>query len=140
MDKKQQILRMLRETESYLSGQQISEALGVSRTAVWKIIGKLKEEGYPIEAVTNKGYRLLSVEDRDLLNREEIERRLETRWAGHPLVYSDETGSTNNDIFALSDQGFPQGTLALTGTQTAGKGRRGRLWISPPENAAPLRD
>ena len=133
MDKKQQILRMLRETESYLSGQQISEALGVSRTAVWKIIGKLKEEGYPIEAVTNKGYRLLSVEDRDLLNQEEIERRLETRWAGHPLVYSDETGSTNNDIFALSDQGFPQGTLALTGTQTAGKGRRGRLWISPPD-------
>ena len=62
MDKKQQILRMLRETESYLSGQQISEALGVSRTAVWKIIGKLKEDGYPIEAVTNKGYRLLSVE------------------------------------------------------------------------------
>ena len=45
MDKKQQILRMLRETEGYLSGQQISEALGVSRTAVWKIIGKLKEDG-----------------------------------------------------------------------------------------------
>ena len=133
MDKKQQILRKLKESRGYLSGQQLSEALGVSRTAVWKIIGKLKQDGYPIEAVTNKGYRLLSVEDRDIFNKEEVENRLRTRWAGHPLLYSEETGSTNNDIFALSDQGFPHGTLALTGTQTAGKGRRGRLWISPPD-------
>ena len=65
MDKKQQILRKLKESRGYLSGQQLSEALGVSRTAVWKIIRKLKQDGYPIEAVTNKGYRLLSVEDRD---------------------------------------------------------------------------
>ena len=133
MDKKQQILRKLKESQEYLSDQQLSEALGVFRTAVWKIIGKLKQEGYPIEAVTNKGYRLLSVEDRDIFNKEEVENRLRTRWAGHPLLYSEETGSTNNDIFALSDQGFPHGTLALTGTQTAGKGRRGRLWISPPD-------
>ena len=133
MDKKQQILRKLKESRGYLSGQQLSEALGVSRTAVWKIIRKLKQDGYPIEAVTNKGYRLLSVEDRDLFNKEEVENRLQTRWAGHPLLYSEETGSTNNDIFALTDQGFPHGTLALTGTQTAGKGRRGRLWISPPD-------
>ena len=133
MDEEQQILRKLKESQGYLSGQQLSEALGVSRTAVWKIIGKLKQDGYPIEAVTNKGYRLLSVEDRDLFNKEEVENRLQTRWAGHPLLYSEETGSTNNDIFALSDQGFPHGTLALTGTQTAGKGRRGRLWISPPD-------
>ena len=133
MDKKQQILRKLKESRGYLSGQQLSEALGVSRTAVWKIIRKLKQDGYPIEAVTNKGYRLLSVEDRDIFNKEEVENRLRTRWVGHPLLYSEETGSTNNDIFALSDQGFPHGTLALTGTQTAGKGRRGRLWISPPD-------
>ena len=133
MDKKQQILRRLKESRDYLSGQQLSDSLGVSRTAVWKIIKKLKMEGYPIEAVTNKGYRLLSVEGRDLFNQEEVENRLRTRWAGHPLVYSEQTGSTNNDIFAFSDKGFPQGTLALTGTQTAGKGRRGRLWISPPD-------
>ena len=132
MDKKQLILKELRSSDGYVSGQQLCEALGISRTAVWKIIGKLKEEGYPIEAVTNKGYRLLCVEEQDLFNREEVENRLQTRWAGHPLLYSEETGSTNNDIFALADRGFPQGTLALTGTQTAGKGRRGRLWISPP--------
>ena len=97
-----------------------------------KIINRLKEDGYPIEAVTNKGYRLLSVEGRDLFNREELERRLTTRWAGHPLIYSEETGSTNADIFGLSDSGYPQGTLAVTSKQTTGKGRRGRTWISPP--------
>ena len=131
MDKKQEVLRQLREAGEYVSGQQLCEALGVSRTAVWKIIGKLKEDGYPIEAVTNKGYRLLSVEDRDLFNREELENCLATKWAGHPLVFTEETGSTNADIFGLSDQGYPHGTLAVTARQTAGKGRRGRAWISP---------
>ena len=133
MDRKQEVLRQLREADEYVSGQQLCEALGVSRTAVWKIIKKLKEDGYPIEAVTNKGYRLLSVEGRDLFNKEELERRLETRWAGHPLIFSEETGSTNADIIQLSEQGYPQGTLAVTSKQTAGKGRRGRTWISPPD-------
>ena len=133
MDRKQEVLRKLRETDGYMSGQQLSEAIGVSRTAVWKIIGKLKEQGYPIEAVTNRGYRLLSVEGSDLFNREELENRLETRWAGHPLIFTQETGSTNADIFKLSDMGYPQGTLAVTSKQTAGKGRRGRTWISPPD-------
>ena len=118
MDRKQEVLRQLREADGYVSGQ--------------KIINRLKEDGYPIEAVTNKGYRLLSVEGRDLFNREELERRLTTRWAGHPLIYSEETGSTNADIFGLSDSGYPQGTLAVTSKQTTGKGRRGRTWISPP--------
>ena len=133
MDRKQEVLRQLREADAYVSGQQLCEALGVSRTAVWKIINRLKEDGYPIEAVTNKGYRLLSVEGRDLFNQEELERRLTTRWAGHPLIYSEETGSTNSDIFGFSDRGYPQGTLAVTSKQTTGKGRRGRTWISPPD-------
>ena len=126
-------MRQLRETGSYVSGQQLCETLGVSRTAVWKIIKKLTEEGYPIEAVTNKGYRLLSVEGKDLFNKEELERRLQTRWAGRPMIFSEETGSTNADIFRLSEQDYPQGTLAVTSKQTAGKGRRGRTWISPPD-------
>ena len=61
MDRKQEVLRQLREADGYVSGQQLCEALGVSRTAVWKIINRLKEDGYPIEAVTNKGYRLLEI-------------------------------------------------------------------------------
>lgn len=133
MDRKQEILQKLRESEDYLSGQQLSEALGVSRTAVWKAIGRLKEEGYPIEAVTNRGYRLLSMDTKDLLNAQELEHCLRTKWVGHPLIYKDVTGSSNEDIFALSEQGYPQGTLVVTSQQTAGKGRRGRAWISPPD-------
>ena len=133
MDRKQQVLQMLRETGSYLSGQQLCETLGISRTAVWKIVGRLKKEGYPIEAVTNKGYRLLSVEGRDLFNREELERAMNTAWAGKPLLYKEETGSTNADLFRLSDEGALQGTIEVTSKQTAGKGRRGRTWISPAD-------
>ena len=133
MDRKQQVLQKLRETDSYLSGQQLCEALGISRTAVWKIVGRLKQEGYPIEAVTNKGYRLLSVEGRDLFNQEELERTMNTAWAGKPLLYKEETGSTNTDLFRLSDEGAARGTIEVTSKQTAGKGRRGRTWISPPD-------
>ena len=58
MDKKEQILQYLKQSQGFLSGEDICEKLQVSRTAVWKIIKLLREEGYEIEAVTNKGYRL----------------------------------------------------------------------------------
>ena len=66
---KEQVLKALSEAEEFLSGQELSNLLGVSRTAVWKAIGKLKEEGYEIEAVTNKGYRLAHDQETDILNR-----------------------------------------------------------------------
>lgn len=132
-EKKQLILRRLSEKGGYVSGQELCRMLGVSRTAVWKIIQKLKDEGYPIEAVTNRGYRLLSLEESDLFNQEQIARQLKTRWAGRPALYREETGSTNDDIFALAEQGYPHGTLAAASRQTSGKGRRGRRWLSPPD-------
>ena len=124
---------MLRETDGYLSGQYISERIGVTRTSVWKVMRGLKEEGYPIEAVTNKGYRLLSVDNRDIFNAQEIQAQLHTDWAGHPLSFKEVTGSTNTDTFAASDMGMAHGFVMVTGQQTAGKGRRGREWISPPD-------
>ena len=127
---KDKILAALSETGDFLSGQQLSEMLGVSRTAVWKAIGRLKEEGYEIEAVTNRGYRLVNSEAADVLNQAEIERRLTTKWAGHPVIYEKETGSTNDDIMRLSEQGAAEGTLAVASYQSAGKGRRGRTWVS----------
>ena len=127
---KDKILAALAEAGDFLSGQQLSELLGVSRTAVWKAIGKLKEEGYEIEAVTNRGYRLVNREDADILNAQEIEKRLTTRWAGHPTIYEKETGSTNDDIMRMSDEGAAEGTLAVASFQSAGKGRRGRSWVS----------
>ncbi len=132
MELKQAILLKLKESQDYLSGQEICRDLGVSRTAVWKAVKRLKEEGYEIEAVTNKGYRLEG-SSLDILNQEELEAAFRTAWAGHPLVWKKETGSTNEDIFRLSDQGAEEGTLAVTACQKAGRGRRGRTWISPPD-------
>ncbi len=133
VDRKKEILRRLTETDGFVSGQELCEMLRVSRTAVWKNIQKLKEEGYPIEAVTNKGYRLLSMEETDIFNREQIVGKLSTSWAGRPLIFKEETGSTNDDVFALAAEGCPHGTLVVAARQTAGKGRRGRTWISPQE-------
>ena len=128
---KNRILQSLSETDGFLSGQELSNLLGVSRTAVWKAIGKLKEEGYEIEAVTNRGYRLVPDQEKDILNQAEIEKRLTTAWAGHQVIYEKETGSTNDDIMRMADEGAAQGTLAVASHQTAGKGRRGRTWLSP---------
>ena len=133
MNRKQEILQRLSRSGDFVSGQELCEELRISRTAVWKNIQKLKEEGYPIEAVTNKGYRLLSVENADIFTQDQVMRRLGTEWAGRPLLFREETGSTNDDIFALAAQGYPQGTLVVAARQTAGKGRRGRTWISPPD-------
>ena len=123
---REKILKMLRNADGYVSGQKLCETLGVSRTAVWKAIGQLREEGYAIEAVTNRGYRLQDPQETDILNQEELEEAFHTRWAGHPLLYTQQTGSTNDDIMALSDQGYPQGTVTVASEQTKGKGRRGR--------------
>lgn len=120
---------MLRESEGYLSGQQLCEQLGVSRTAVWKTIGQLKEEGYQIQAVRNKGYRL--VQGADVITRAELVSSLDSAWAGSNLVYYDSTDSTNTRARQLAEQGAPHGTLVVADSQTAGKGRCGRHWEAP---------
>ena len=68
---KAQILKMLREADGYISGQQLCEKFGVSRTAVWKVIRQLQEEGYEVEAVRNKGYRI--IDSPDVMTKEELE-------------------------------------------------------------------
>lgn len=127
---KTEILKLLRKADGYVSGQQICEQLDVSRTAVWKVIRQLKEEGYQIEAVRNRGYRI--VEMPDVLTGEELKSLMQTQWAGRNIVYYPETDSTNLRIRELGDAGAPHGTLAVADMQTAGRGRRGRTWESPP--------
>ena len=126
---KTEILRMLKSTGDYLSGQRLCEMLGVSRTAVWKAVGELKEEGYVIEAVRNRGYRL--VEGADVITQAELASMLHTQWIGTRLVYFDETDSTNTRARKLAEEGAPHGTLVVADRQTAGKGRRGKSWVSP---------
>lgn len=124
------IIKVLRECDGYISGQQLCNELGVSRTAIWKVIEQLRQQGYVIEAVKNKGYHLVSAPD--LFRENEIASRLETDWAGKTLHFFKETGSTNNDCRRYLEEGNPHGTLVVADSQNMGKGRRGRGWISPP--------
>jgi BirA family biotin operon repressor/biotin-[acetyl-CoA-carboxylase] ligase len=126
---KTEILTILRESEGYVSGQQLCEQMHVSRTAVWKVIEQLKKEGYTIEAVRNKGYRLTG--SPDVMSSAEIESLLETAWAGRDVLYLDETDSTNVQAKKLGEAEGKHGTLIVSDRQTAGKGRRGRGWDSP---------
>lgn len=126
---KTEILKVLRESGGYVSGQQLCDSFGVSRTAVWKVIEQLKKEGYEIEAVRSRGYRL--VESPDVMGQAELESLIRTRWAGRPVVYASETDSTNIKAKALGEKGASHGTLFVADRQTAGKGRRGRSWESP---------
>ncbi len=126
---KTEILAMLRGTDGYVSGQELCNKFGVSRTAVWKVINQLKETGYEIEAVSNKGYHLISVPD--VMNETELKSILNTSWAGQELFYYDSIDSTNTKAKELAEQGYPGGTLVVADQQIAGRGRRGRSWDSP---------
>ncbi|MBS4981666.1 MAG: biotin--[acetyl-CoA-carboxylase] ligase [Lachnospiraceae bacterium] len=126
---KAEILKMLRESGGYLSGQELCERFQVSRTAVWKVISQLKEEGYEIEAVRNKGYHLK--ESPDVLSKEEIESRIDTRTMGRCVEYFPETDSTNIRAKQAAGRGAAHGMLFVADRQSAGKGRRGRSWDSP---------
>lgn len=127
---KAEILALLREKDGYISGQELCNRFSVSRTAVWKAINQLKESGYEIEAVPNKGYRLVG--QQDVLNKNEIESRLHTKWAGRELYYYESTDSTNLQVKRLMEEGAPEGVLVVGGEQKQGRGRRGRSWQSPP--------
>lgn len=127
---KTEVLKCLKESDGHISGQELCERLGVSRTAVWKVIRQLEEEGYEIEAVRNRGYRL--VESGDVLSEAELKSVIKTERAGQNLVYLNQVDSTNNEARRLAEQGAPDGTLVVAELQTAGKGRRGRFWTSPP--------
>lgn len=129
---KEKILKALKEADGYLSGQELCRQLQVSRTAVWKVIQQLEADGYEIEAVRNRGYRLRSGEA--VYQGEEIRSVLSTEWLGHPLIFLDQVDSTNNEIRRLAEAHASEGTLVVAGEQTAGKGRRGRSWVSPEGN------
>jgi BirA family biotin operon repressor/biotin-[acetyl-CoA-carboxylase] ligase len=114
----------------YLSGEQISRELGVSRTAIWKRIEQLRGLGYCIEAVPSRGYRLTA--SPDILLPGELKAGLDTTVIGREVVYFPATDSTNNRANELAKGGAPEGTVVVADCQIAGKGRLGRRWESPP--------
>ena len=123
------ILELLRRQEGFLSGEDIGRELSITRAAVWKGIKKLREEGYEIEAVTNRGYRLTNPET--MYNKRELEQGLKTKTMGQTIYFYEETDTTNNRTRELALEGAPEGTLVVAEKQTAGRGRRGKVWESP---------
>lgn len=128
---REEILRLFRQRgERFVSGEELSQSLGVSRTAVWKQIKLLRDLGYVIEATPSRGYRLASTPD--TLIPAEIQSALDTRLVGREVVYFQETDSTNVRAHELGEAAAPEGTVVVADHQVAGKGRRGRQWVSPP--------
>jgi BirA family biotin operon repressor/biotin-[acetyl-CoA-carboxylase] ligase len=119
---KGQILKNLRQHDGYLSGEMLSERLGVSRVAIWKHVRTLRNDGYSIDA-SPAGYRLLSCPD--LLLPYEFP-DLEGR-----IHYFREIGSTMDAARELAKEGAAEGTIVIAETQTRGRGRLGREWLSP---------
>ena len=126
------ILDILLNTDDFISGQEISEKLGVSRQAVWKSINALKEKGYEIQSVTNRGYRLVS--SPDYLNESSLKTLLHNKIIGKNLIVLDSVNSTNDYLKKLGNEGCENGTVVAAREQTRGKGRLGRTWQSKKDD------
>lgn len=122
------VLSILKDNKSFVSGEKIGIELGVSRASVWKNIKKLQNEGYNIESVTNKGYRL--IEDNSL-NCEEIMNTIPTKFIGKEIIFLLETDSTNTQLKKIGHNNGNEGTVVIAETMTHGRGRLGRTWIAP---------
>ncbi|NLY35903.1 MAG: biotin--[acetyl-CoA-carboxylase] ligase [Tissierellia bacterium] len=126
---KKSILKILKNNkDKFISGEKLSEEFDMTRSGIWKYIKMLKEEGYDIESVPNKGYRIVS--SPDILTLEEIEENLNTSFIGRKIYYYDSINSTNDRAKEMAFE-ENEGTLVIAEEQTKGKGRLGRSWISP---------
>ena len=126
-----EILQLLRKHPSaFLSGQEISRRLKVSRTAVWKRLRRLRTLGYEIEASTRSGYRL--IQSPDLLTPSEINPILKTKWMGRKIHHFQTLDSTNSKAYQLALNGAREGEVVISESQKKGRGRLGRQWFSPP--------
>ncbi|MDW7655704.1 MAG: biotin--[acetyl-CoA-carboxylase] ligase [Bacillota bacterium] len=131
---KDQVLNLLRQQREYRSGAEISALLGVSRTAVWKMINQLRQDGHLIDAATNRGYLL--IREADILSQQAVLEALQDHrldpWISQ-VFYLPTADSTNLMARRAADIGAPDKSLFIAGHQQYGRGRRGRTWISDPE-------
>jgi BirA family biotin operon repressor/biotin-[acetyl-CoA-carboxylase] ligase len=130
---KDKILNLLRSSQStFVSGEELAKKCGISRTMVWKHITSLKREGFGIEAVPSQGYHITTTPD--ILRQSDVIFGLKTRIIGKEFRLLREVASTNTLAMELAAEGTPEGTVVVAETQTGGKGRLGRKWISPKGN------
>ncbi|MFS0863375.1 biotin--[acetyl-CoA-carboxylase] ligase [Fredinandcohnia sp. 179-A 10B2 NHS] len=113
----------------FISGQKISEQLGCSRTAVWKHIEDLRNEGYELEAVRKLGYRIITKPDK--ISSNEIQLGLETKFMGRNIHFEETVTSTQKIAHRLAYEGAKEGTIVVAEEQNSGRGRLDRVWFSP---------
>lgn len=130
------IAKILYSSHSYVSGQLISDKLGVSRQAVNKAVAALRSKGFEIDSVRKKGYILKSLPT--ALCEEAISCQLQTAVVGKSLIVLDSVGSTNDYLKELGAKGAEAGTVVIAREQTAGKGRLGRSWQSKKDDCVAL--
>jgi BirA family biotin operon repressor/biotin-[acetyl-CoA-carboxylase] ligase len=123
-----------KKEEGYISGEELSCELGISRAAVWKHIENLREEGYDIEAFPHMGYKLISIPDR--LTEVELKWHLKTDIIAKKIYSYKETTSTNDVAYNLAMHGEKEGSIVIAESQTIGRGRMGRKWVSPKSKGA----
>lgn len=125
----ERLLEYLKTADDYVSGEKLGEILGVSRSAVWKEISALRQAGYEIVAVTNRGYKINSVGD--IINSAEIRTN---GLIGKKIVCFDKVESTNEVCKKLYFENAEEGTVVIADTQSTGRGRLGRNWTSKPKS------
>jgi len=118
-----------KKKDSYLSGEEVSHSLGISRQALWKHIEKLRDTGYIIDAVPHLGYKLMRVPDKILTP--EVTWNLKTKIMGKEIYSHESVGSTNDIAYRMALEGAGEGIVVIAEEQTRGRGRLGRKWASP---------
>ena len=137
MTTKEKLLALLEENKgTFFSGEEIARTLQVSRAAVWKAVNALREDGYTIDAATNKGYRLSP--DSDILSPQGIRRFLNPEYQDLDLTVLPTAPSTNALVREKANQGCPEGCVIVACEQTAGRGRYGRQFFSPADTGVYL--
>ncbi|MFD2209076.1 biotin--[acetyl-CoA-carboxylase] ligase [Virgibacillus halophilus] len=119
---------LAKNQHEYISGQELSEQLQVSRSAVWKHMKQLEKDGYRIEGVSNKGYRILTFPQK--ISENTLQWGLDTKWIGKSIIHRQITSSTQDVAHQAAIDGAPHGTVIIADEQTSGKGRMQRQWFS----------
>ena len=125
---KEDVLALLEKSDAPVSGEQMCRALGMTRAGVWKAIEALRADGFDIEAAPRRGYRLCAKP----LQKQALERLLDGSFPADRLIVLPEVDSTNTYLKQLAANGAPDETAVLSIRQTAGRGRRGRSFLSEP--------
>ena len=130
MSTKDELLKLFEENKgTYLSGEEIADKLDISRTAVWKAVNSLRNDGFPIDAQKTKGYCLAV--NSDIVSAQGVSKYLKVPLA---IEVYDEVVSTNTLLKEKAAAGAPEGTVLIANSQTGGKGRLGRKFFSPNDS------